>query len=225
MKINNLLKICLGIALITITAILAFNFSSPTAGLSSAAYIWDVPFTGSSDSYMGGDGNSYTFPTNISSFTNDSGYMTMGASRTAISLTTTGSGAATYNNSSGVMNVPTYSTIAYDGTTARANAFPIFLSGSVTTGSAVVNLTSDGTSTGSALCLNGVIQNSVQAVVNDASGLYPMAWAFSNANKTLTVTTNKASATGVISLLGINLLGAPVAAANGSVVKVTVWCY
>jgi hypothetical protein len=43
--------------------------------------------------------------------TNPSSYITMSGARTAISLTTSGtSGTATYNNSTGVLNIPNYST-------------------------------------------------------------------------------------------------------------------
>lgn len=114
---------------------------------------------------------------------------------------------------------------AYEGTAQRLGAFPIIKSASVTSGVAVFHLTVDGLSTGAALFQNGIIQDSILLSVNDSSALYPMSWAFSNSNKTVTVTTNKASPSGVITLLGLNLLGAPVAAANGSVVKLIVYGY
>lgn len=41
--------------------------------------------------------------------TNPNGYVTQSGARTAISLTTTGTGSATYNNSTGMLNIPTYS--------------------------------------------------------------------------------------------------------------------
>lgn len=114
---------------------------------------------------------------------------------------------------------------AYEGTTARAGAFPLFFSGTVATGVAVFQLTADGTSSGAALFPNGIISDSVSITPNDATSLYGFSWVFSNSNKTLTVTVNKSNATGVIALLGINLLGSPVAAANGTVVKLQVWGY
>lgn len=85
--------------------------------------------------YVRGNGTLATLPTAVSTFTNDSGYLTtitsgqvttalgftpynstnpsayinQAGARTAISLTTTGtSGASTYNNSTGVLNVPVY---------------------------------------------------------------------------------------------------------------------
>lgn len=120
---------------------------------------------------------------------------------------------------------------AYDGTTLDRVAFPIFKSATVSSGTAVVNLTDDGTSTGNPLCVDQdnnptVIANSVNVIISDATAIYPVSWAFSGTgNRTLTVTVNKASATGVITLLGLNLLGAPVTAANGTTAKITVWCY
>jgi hypothetical protein len=63
--------------------------------------------SGTTAQYIRGDGTTATFPTNVSSFTNDSAYINQSGARSAISLTTTGSGAASYNNSTGVLNVPT----------------------------------------------------------------------------------------------------------------------
>lgn len=109
--------------------------------------------------------------------------------------------------------------VAYEGTTLRTAAFPIFKSATVSSGTAVFNLTADGTSGGTALCTNGVIQDSVSTAVSDALASYQMSWAFTNSNKTLTVTTNKLTTANILT----GVLGQ--AAANGSVVKVSVWCY
>lgn len=46
-------------------------------------------------------------PTVISAFSNDLNFINQSQARSAISLTTTGSGAATYNSTTGVLNVPT----------------------------------------------------------------------------------------------------------------------
>lgn len=108
---------------------------SDVTGLQSAL---DAKFnnpSGSTLQYLRGDGSLATFPTNISSFFNDSGYLTgitstqittalgyvpysaanpnnyitLVQARNGISLTTSGtSGAATYNSSTGVINVPLY---------------------------------------------------------------------------------------------------------------------
>lgn len=108
---------------------------------------------------------------------------------------------------------------SYEGTTQRTSSFPIFKSATVASGVAVVNLTSDGTAGGTALCSNGVIQDSVSVIFNDNSSSFQQSWAFSNSNKTLTVTANKFTSANILS----GLLGQ--AAANGSVAKISVWCY
>lgn len=108
---------------------------------------------------------------------------------------------------------------SYEGTTLRSGSFPIFKSVSVSSGTAVVNLTADGTSGGTALCTNGVIQDSVSVIFNDASSSFQQGWAFSNSNKTLTVTANKFTSANILS----GILGQ--AAANGSTAKISVWCY
>lgn len=51
-------------------------------------------------------------PTNVSAFTNDLNFINQSQARTSISLTTTGTGAASYNNSTGVLNIPTPATQA-----------------------------------------------------------------------------------------------------------------
>lgn len=109
--------------------------------------------------------------------------------------------------------------ISYEGTTQRVNSFPIFKSVTVSSGTAVFNMTSDGTSGGTTLCPNGVIQDSVNPLVNDATASYQMSWTWSNSNKTLTVTANKLTTSNILT----GILGQ--AAANAAVVKVTVWCY
>lgn len=108
---------------------------------------------------------------------------------------------------------------AYEGTTLRSNAFMIIKSASVASGVAVFHLTNDGLSTGTALFPNGVIQDSITLNVNDSSASYQMSWAFSNSNKTLTVTTNKLTTANILT----GILGQ--ASGNGSVVKLQVWGY
>lgn len=108
---------------------------------------------------------------------------------------------------------------AYEGTTLRTGAFPIFKSATVSSGTAVFHLTADGTSGGTALCTNGVIQDSVNPFVSDAVASYQMSAAWSNSDKTLTVTTNKLTTANILT----GILGQ--SQANGSVVKLSVWCY
>lgn len=109
--------------------------------------------------------------------------------------------------------------ISYEGTTQRLISFPVFKSATVASNVAVFNLTSDGTSGGTALFPNGVIQDSVGAIVNDALASYQMSWIFSNSNKTLTVTANKLGTANLVS----GILGQ--IAANGAVIKLTIWGY
>lgn len=82
--------------------------STYTTGLSSK---FNTP-VGTTSQYVRGDGSLATtpiVPTLVSAFTNDSAYINQSGSRTAISLTTTGtSGVSTYNSSTGVLNVPSY---------------------------------------------------------------------------------------------------------------------
>lgn len=124
-----------------------------------------------------------------------------------------------------LINQPTIPVIqAYEGTSQRLNPFIVYKSATVSSGVAVANFTTDGTSGGTSLCPNGIIQDSVNVIVSDSTGPYPSSWAFSNSNKTLTATVNKSSPTGVIALLGINILSAPVSA-NGATAKMSAVCY
>lgn len=109
--------------------------------------------------------------------------------------------------------------ISYEGTTQHVNSFPIFKSATVSSGVAVFNMTTDGTSGAASLCPNGVIQDSVNPSVNDATASYQMSWTWSNSNKTLTITTNKLTTANILT----GILGQ--STANTAVVKVTVWCY
>lgn len=137
----------------------------------------------------------------------------------ALSTTTQADWTQTVATSSSFIKNKPILGIAYEGTTQRTNAFPIFKSATVASGVAVFNLTTDGTSGGTALFPNGVIQDSVNAFVSDATASYQMSYAFSNSNKTLTVTTNKLSTTNILT----GVLGQ--VAGNGSVVKLSVWGY
>lgn len=108
---------------------------------------------------------------------------------------------------------------AYEGTTSRSAAFPIFKSVTVSSGVAVFNLTNDGTSGGNALFPNGIIADSVNVTVSDATASYQMSWAFTNSNKTLTVTANKLTTSNILT----GILGQT--AANSASVKLSVWGY
>lgn len=125
---------------------------------------------------------------------------------------------ATSGSYSDLSNKPVLGT-AYEGTTTRVNAFPLFKSATVGATTAVFNLTTDGTSGGTAIFPNGVIQDSVQLIVSDATASYQMSYAFSNVNKTLTVTANKLTTANILT----GVLGQ--ASAAGAVVKLTVYGY
>lgn len=124
--------------------------------------------TGTTLQYLTGALSLATFPTAVSSFTNDSGYITPSSSsaltnktgnisqwtndssyitqsgaRSAISLTTTGSsGSATYNSSTGVLNVPTY---ANSGGTVTSIIAGTGLSGGTITSTGTISLPNTGT--------------------------------------------------------------------------------
>lgn len=108
------------------------------------------------------------------------------------------------------------------GTSELADCFAVAKSATVASGSAVFHLTADGTSSGAALYPNGVQADSIQLRCDNEANA-PCSFgapALSNSNKTVTVAVNKS--TGInVALVGLTLLGAP-AAANGSVVKMTV---
>jgi hypothetical protein len=133
--------------------------------------------------------------------------------------TITGLGAvATTSSYTDLTNKPTIGR-AYEGTTQRTSAFPIFKSATVSSGVAAVHLTADGTSGGTALCTNGVIKDSLTVNFNDSTNSFQWGWAWSNSDKTLTVTANRYTTANILS----GILGQT--AANGSVAYISVWCY
>lgn len=123
-----------------------------------------------------------------------------------------------YSSLSGAPSIPSAQK-ALEGTSVRSPSFPIFKSSTVASGAAVFQLTSDGTSTGTALFPTGVIIDSVNVSVNDATAAYQMSWAFTNSNKTLTVTANKLTTSNILT----GVLGQ--ASANAAIVKLAVWGY
>lgn len=92
-----------------------------------------------------------------------------------------------------------------------------------TSGSAVVYLTSNGLSGGTALCPNSI--NHVNLIANDSGNTLGLGWALTNSNKTLTITANVRSFTST-TVLGISVLGSSslAAAANGTSIGVLVYC-
>lgn len=122
----------------------------------------------------------------------------------------------TYSSLTGKPTIPTLPT-SYENTTGH-NIYYIYKTATVASGVAVYQLTADNTSTGTALC-STPIAASVQPIVNDATSSYQMGWAFSNSNKTLTVTTNNFTTANILS----GILGQ--SPANGKVVNLSVACY
>lgn len=84
-------------------------------------------------------------------------------------------------------------------------------------GNAVFYITSDKTSTGTALYTN---ITHVNPIVNDSSTNFTYGWSYNPTTKALTVN-SKAGVTGIV-ILGISLLGAPVNVANGTNIQVLV---
>lgn len=113
---------------------------------------------------------------------------------------------------------------AFEGTTQRLNPIVVSKTAAVAggAGNAVFNITSDGISTGAALCPNGVMLNSPNISVNDATAPYQFSWAWSNSNKTMTVLSQKASG---LAVLTFTLLGVPSPVPNGTSVNATIVCY
>lgn len=107
----------------------------------------------------------------------------------------------------------------FQGTTQRNGAFPVFKTVTVSSGTAIFHLTDDGLSTGIALFSNGVIPESINAFVSDATASYQMGYAFSNSNKTLTITVNKLTTANILT----GILGQT--QANGSTVTLQIWGY
>jgi hypothetical protein len=115
-------------------------------------------------------------------------------------------------------NKPTINNMTvYSGTTAKSSPVLYTASATVSSGVAVFNLTDNGAAGGNPLFPNGPITASLNCFVSDSAASYQMAGAWSNSNKTLTVTTNKL---GTASLL-TGILGQ--VAGNGAVVNVQVW--
>lgn len=122
-----------------------------------------------------------------------------------------------YSDLTGKPTIPVVQ--AYDGTTQRLNAFPVFFAGTVASGVVAINLTTNGLSGGTAIFPNGIILGSVNYYVNDATGSYQVSYALTNSNKTITFTANKYTTANLLS----GILGQ--VAANGVTLNVGIWGY
>lgn len=105
----------------------------------------------------------------------------------------------------------------YFGTALKLASMMYTASATVSSGVAVFELTDNGSSGGNPLFPNGPNTDSLNCFVSDAAASYQMVGAWSNSNKTLTVTANKLTTSNILT----GILGQ--AAANGAVVRVTVW--
>lgn len=104
--------------------------------------------------------------------TNPNSYITTAGARTAISLTTTGSGAATYNNSTGILNIPiggsgTVTSVGLTSTDFSVSGSPVTTSGNIT-----ANLNTSGVVAGTyrgAYTVNskGIITTAIDPTVNN----------------------------------------------------------
>lgn len=176
----------------------------------------DIISTGTSGQYFRGDLTLGTTPTAVSAFTNDAGYLTSAP----VTSVAGHAGVVTLGISDigSLSSILASKTVIYNGSTAVTNPVIVVKSGNTTSGNLVVFLTSDGTSTGAALFPNGIFY--MKGEVSDATNSYNYSYTLTNSNRTLTISVMKSAPTGVISLLGLNLLSAPVATPNGTTVSV-----
>jgi hypothetical protein len=136
-------------------------------------------------------------------------YYTDARARTAISLTTTGaSGSATYNNSTGVINIPTYTlaglggaaaatTITINGTTQDLSANRTFNVGTVTSIVAGSYLTGGTITSSGTIAVDATTTNTANKIVaRDASGNFSAG----TITATLTGTASNATTLGTLAL-------------------------
>lgn len=99
----------------------------------------------------------------------------------------------------------------------------LLFNGTTTSGITTFYLTTDGTSSGTALCPTAI--GHVNVIANDPSNTFGIGWALTNSNKTLTVTANTRSFT-TTTILGISVLGssALASATNGTSIWASVDC-
>lgn len=159
-----------------------------------------------------------TFTNGVSSFPNDAAYLTSAALASYVTSTALSAALSSYATNSALAAKPD----VYFGTTKQTA--PKFYAGSFTVisaGTAVFNLTSDGTPSGTALMTLPNL-TSLNIWVNDVASQYQTSAALSNSNKTLTITINKAGFV-TVGLIGLTILATPVAAPIGTVVNVQIW--
>lgn len=175
----------------------------------------DIP-TGTTSQAMRGNGTVGTLPvsaiTGLAAVATSGNYTDISGKPSLATVATSGS----YNDLS---NKPAVQVTVYNGTSQVSN--PIFWAGTanVTSGTATYQLTADGLSTGTALCPTGPKADTLNYLVSDSAAAYQMSYAFSNSNKTLTITVNKLTTANILT----GVLGQS-AAPNGTTVKAQLWC-
>jgi len=126
--------------------------------------------------------------------------------RNAITVTNNGfSGNATYNPTTGVLNVPNYSLTVYTGSAQVSSG-----------GNSTYFLTSTGTSTGTPLFNNVTFAT---PFVNDSNVNYTYGWSYNATTKVLTVNTKSSTA---VTVAGVSVLGIPNNVPAGTTVTVLV---
>lgn len=126
----------------------------------------------------------------------------------------------TQSNVTGLVTALATKPTLYSGGTAQTSAKVISKHANVSSGTAVFYLTDTELSSGTALCPNAVIDDSINVYVNDATASYQWSEVVTNSNKTLTVTINKLTTANILTgILGQS--GAP----NGTTVRMSVACY
>lgn len=111
--------------------------------------------------------------------------------------------------------------ITYAGGVQKLNVKQLTANGTITSGTLVVYMTDDGTITGNALFPNEILYTSI--VTTDPSNVFGLGYVISNSNKTLTITANKQTFSGV-TVVGVSVLGSVSlsAAPNGTAIGVHV---
>lgn len=150
----------------------------------------------------------------ITGLTTDLSGLTSSVSSNTSSISSLSSSIATLNTKLATSTY--YNDIATSSKTLMYN-------GTTSGGTVTFYLTTDGTSSGTALCPGSIGQ--VNVVANDPSNNFGLGWTLTNSNKTMTVTANVRSFT-TTTVAGVSVLGSSSlsAAPNGTPVYAFVSC-
>jgi hypothetical protein len=156
-------------------------------------------------------------PTAISTFSNDSGYITSSALSGLVTSSLLTSTLTSYATNNALATVSASIPKIYRGSTLRTGGIVFTQSVNTTVGGVAGFSLTDGS--GNALFTN---VDYFKAEISDSTNSYNYAYSLSGDKKTLTITSTRSAPTGVISLLGINLLSAPTATPVGTAVNIIV---